>query len=536
MISLSGRPILTKPRVAPSDGQPLSLGKTDDLNLDGPRPEAIARSSPARGELDVLRGAAALLSTQPITWAVSLLATIMLPRFLGDEGLGYYAVATTIAAIAGTVGTLGIPFVLVRDIANDASCAHEDGPASVVLVTVVGLLMLGLVSLALPLSSVSANQHLLISLALVGMVGTLGNRVLTSVLNGQAKHAKQAWLNAAGTAGGTLAGLITLMFGGTAASFLVASAAVAALASIVGWQMCRFRLDRSTFRLLIWVRLVRRGGPFLGWNVAMQIRNQIDVVLVAFLLGADAAGWLAAAYRIVFIPIFLPVVITTPLLPVLSRVVDDRPAFQRTLRQGFKSVLVLTVPASAMVMAIAPDIPSLLHWGASFQHSVLLMMLLAIDQPLGAIDMVLSAGLMALRRERRWLVVGVTAAAFNPLANLVLLPLARGWMDNAAAAACAIEVCTELIMMGGALMLLPRRIIGRSEASLAARIGVAAVALIVTARAVLPLSPVGAVVTGGVTFVILAALLQVITLHEVREFIFVARSTILRRTAGTVVR
>jgi hypothetical protein len=47
----------------------------------------------------------------------------------------------------------------------------------------------------------------------------------------------------------------------------------------------------------------------------MRVRAEIDVVLVAALLRPEAAGWLAAAYRVISIPVFIPPHLTTPRHP-----------------------------------------------------------------------------------------------------------------------------------------------------------------------------------------------------------------------------
>src|SRR5438874_11387770 len=78
-------------------------------DADGPGGQAGTQLS---ASASVLRGTAALLSTKPLTWAVSLLTAVLLPRYLGDQGFGEYALALNIAGLAGTVASLGVPWYL----------------------------------------------------------------------------------------------------------------------------------------------------------------------------------------------------------------------------------------------------------------------------------------------------------------------------------------------------------------------------------------------------------------------------------------
>src|SRR5688500_19686262 len=66
----------------------------------------------------IARGAAALLSTQPLTWAATFLTTVFVPRYLGAEGFGQYSVALTLAGIVGMAAAAGVPDYLRRRVAT----------------------------------------------------------------------------------------------------------------------------------------------------------------------------------------------------------------------------------------------------------------------------------------------------------------------------------------------------------------------------------------------------------------------------------
>lgn len=74
--------------------------------------------------------------------------------------------------------------------------------------------------------------------------------------------------------------------------------------------------------------LVKLGLPFVAWNVLVRVRSDLDSIVLGSLLSIQAVGWWSAAQRIVSIPIFVPVMVTTPLLPAL--VSPGRPRRVRT--------------------------------------------------------------------------------------------------------------------------------------------------------------------------------------------------------------
>jgi O-antigen/teichoic acid export membrane protein len=297
----------------------------------------------------------------------------------------------------------------------------------------------------------------------------------------------------------------------------------------LGWRTSGFRLQRRAFDVRHWQELVRGGLPFLGLDVALHIRNQIDVILVGALLSEQAAGWLAAAYRIVSVPTFIPHLIVTPLLPALSRHAERRALFRQTLRHSLAVVIILTVAADAMIIALAPAVPEVLGWGPAFRHAVPLMVIIAITAPLGAAGTVLGTALLALRRERRWLRVTIAGALFNPTMNLVLIPLAARWLDNGAIGAAVAEVGTELVMLGGALFLMPPGMIDRAMAWMGLRVVVAGAGLAVVARVVQPVSLPLAAAAGGTAFLLAAWALRVLRPTDLRTLRDVARESLARR-------
>src|SRR5436853_36709 len=85
---------------------------TVPVALDPAREQSTADLTATRGvaphspSARVARGALSLLTTQPLTWMTSLLTTVLVPQYLGAQGLGQYAVVVTVAGLAGTITTL----------------------------------------------------------------------------------------------------------------------------------------------------------------------------------------------------------------------------------------------------------------------------------------------------------------------------------------------------------------------------------------------------------------------------------------------
>jgi len=472
--------------------------------------ETVAPAGDARkASTDVIRGAFALLSTQPLTWACSLATLVLLPRYLGDDGLGRFAVAMAIGALVGTLASVGLPNFLTRRIATEATSAASYAWGSAVIVTVCSALV-GVIAL-LVIATFGAHVDLpLASIAIVAALVSNALAVLMAVLIGLRRHTRYAWSLAASSIVGTVFGLAALALGGDAVAYSLAVLVAWTGTTAFVWLTSGMRLTRSAFDGSFLRQLVVGGLPFLGWNVAIRVRADIDVVLTGILLQSSVAGWLAAAYRIINVTVFIPTVITTPLLPALSRSKRQPEVCRSLLGDSLATVLLLTVPVSAGIFALAPVIPTMLGWPQEFQHTVPLIMLLAFQQTLIGVDMVLGAGLIALGLERPWLGVAVAGALFNPLLNLLVIPVAASLTGNGAIGAAVVELATELLFLSGAIRLTPRYLLGRHNLAIAVRIVAAGLVMLAVAIPLRGYSPVLALASGGVAYIVTAFALGVL--------------------------
>jgi O-antigen/teichoic acid export membrane protein len=467
----------------------------------------------------VTRGALALLSTQPLTWGASLLTTIAAPRLLGAEALGQFTIVFTIATLAATATSLGVSEYLVRRVAQSPATLRQDAGVALLVQTIVTLLGALAIGLLGPLGAFSLVDVRLLYIALIIMLVTPAQTVLLSSFRGRELHAQYAWFNAASVVAGQVGGVVALLVGGDVFVYTFIIGASAIGSTVIGWKLSGLRptlpsLDRSFWfevRDFIW-----GGFPFLTWNLTLAITGGIDRVLLGLFVPAAEVGWYAAAYRIFAIPVFIPTLIMNPLFPALSRSVSSSETIRRTVTKTLRVVLLLMVPMTAGIVVVAPALPSLFGWPADFGNAVPLMIVLSVQLPIIAVDMVFGVVLMAIGRQGPWVVVGLVAAAAKVILDVLAIPAFENLMGNGAIGASIITLVTEALMFGGALILMPKHLLDRRVAWDAARITVAGVATIVVGASLLPIALPLAVVGGAVAYVAVAIVLRAVTLEDVR--------------------
>lgn len=485
-----------------------------------------AASPPAVAQLSVgqsiAHGALALLTVQPLSWAAALLGAIVIPGMLGSDALGQIVIATTIASIVSTVAGLGISEFLVRRAAQRPQALRRDQGIALTVQMIAATLGFVAVALGGWLFATSVVDYRILIVASLTMLVAPAQTVLLSSFRGTERHQHYAWYCAANGVLVTLAGVLVLLIGSDAITFLAVTIAVFAMTTLVSWKLSGLRpgLPSLNRQMLSesW-EFIRAGFPFVSWQVTQLAYSQIDRVLLGVLVPASEVGWYAAANRIIAIPIFIPTLIITPLFPALSRSAHQPELLRRVIVQTLRVMLLLTVPLSAGTIVVAPVIPSLLGWPADFANAALPMTILALQLPLVGVGMVLGTVLMSIGREKRLVVVSVIATGFNIAANLLAIPASQSLMGNGGIGAAGVTVASEILMLIGALVFIPKHLLDMRIVWDAVRITIAGAATAVVGVALLSVSVFVCVPAGAATYLAVVALLRVLTIEDVRLLI-----------------
>jgi len=450
-------------------------------------------------------------AAQVASWVGSAVLIVMLPRYLGDVGLGKLSFALVLTTLLGLGASLGTEVYVAREIARDESRAPGLIAAAlgvriplgvlIALVTAVGahyladdqvtrrtvyVLCFAIVLGAADLTSGALQGlHRMRALAAVGVVSKL---MLAAVVAG-------LLMTGAGPAVAAVAWLV-----GSAAGMVVGYTA------LLRALKPSFRVDWRLSR-----QVVLGSFPNFLWQAALIVYGQVDTVLLSFLATDAVIGWYGVAYRIVTLPTFWAVIVTTVAFPALSAAARDRVQFSAIARRSVQVVLLVSVPVAVGAMLLPDKLTRFLGYPPSFDNSWIPIILLAPHIPIVGLDMVIGYALNACGRQRAWSITAVSAAVLNPAVNLLAIPYTQAHFGNGAIGAAAVTTLTEVFLMVVGLWLLPRGTLGRSTAIDVLKVLCAAlamtIAVLILRRHSLPaLAALGAVVylaacvtTGAIT-------------------------------------
>lgn len=486
------------------------------------------------GTAHFIRGVLTLSASQVVGWIGAAVLTVMLPRYLGDVGLGKLSFALVLTTLLGLGSTLGTGTYVSRAIARDPGAAPNMITAALAVRLPLSLIVVAATAVGitlLPIDSVTRQAIYILSLGMV-----LGAFDLTSPAL-QGFHSMKALAVIAVSTKLALAGVVAiiLLLGGGPREAATAWLASQLVGLIVGYTAL---LRRTRVAMHVDWRIARAaligGLPFFVWQAAFIVYGQIDTVILQFLANYAVIGWYGAAYRIVSLPTFVPVIVLTVAFPALSATVHDRPHFSAISRRSIQVVCLASVPIALGTMLLPDKLTQFLGLPASFANSWWPMILLAPHIPLVAFDMVAGTILVACDRQRQWAIAAVIAAVLNPVANLGAIAYTQHQYGNGAIGAAVITTLTELSLLVVGLRLMPTWVLGRSTLSDVARILVAGLVMSVFVWIGRGLPLLAVVALGGAAYATVCLAVRAVTVADLREVLDHISGRVLTRIAEPV--
>lgn len=324
------------------------------------------------GSRVVARNVLASLVTQAISWLLTFIVTLYLPRYVGATGLGKLAFAGSFVSIFAVMVPLGTSSVLVREIARDRERTAELLSAAIAVRVVTGLLATcGAILLIRAMGYPAITRSLVVASSLGMMVIAL-NDAIGSAMQGHENIPRQS-----------IAIIIEKCLSSTISIVLVImKAPLWSLASVTLFSgAVSLMVNLSTIKLMMakWLwptkqaikYIVTAGLPFVGYLVCRTLYGQTDPVVLNLVTNDKTVGWYAAAFRLVGSTMIIPVALTSAVLPTLSRLhLDSAEQFNALARKLLAMIVICGVPITAIFIGAPDRLIALLHYPHDFIGSI----------------------------------------------------------------------------------------------------------------------------------------------------------------------
>ncbi len=447
-------------------------------------------------------GAFGKLSVKVLSFAF----TIVIIRWLGDEGYGQYTLIWSYVTIFAMLSDAGLGMYAIREIAKQKAGSGYIAGNIIALRLVLALLTIGLIMAATWLLGYPADFLRLVFLASLILILYALEDPLEAVLQARERFDLAAAVVIAGQLVFVAAGALFLQLGWDITGLILAGLLNVLAAMLLAWRLVSSSGEKLHWRLapLRWPSYLRASFSFglikfwLSWSL------KLDTIILAWFWSHQVVGWYAAAYAIITGLLLLSNSINAALYPSLSRQFLHRPGSIGPLSNLIlKYLLVLSLPIAVGLSLTAEAWVGLLY-GPDFAPAVVALAVLAWAIPLTFCSEYLRYLLLITDQERQAAWSLGLAVLLIALLNLALVP------SYGILAAAGIVVVVEAGLVLLYLRQLRTQLVAPDWIDVLVKPGLAGLILLVSLKLVAEAPLVGQVVVGSLSYVAACGLLGVV--------------------------
>ncbi|MFQ5752237.1 MAG: flippase [bacterium] len=356
-----------------------------------------------------------------------VMAFILIPfatRYLGPEGFGIYALASSIMFFVLLANDLGLNTFVTREVARDTSNA---GPYySNSLTAKLIFILADAVFLALFVKIFNYSEEANSAILIFAIYGILTSFVQlnTGIFRAHERMEFETIVVVFEKLITTGAGIFVLTMGwGVLALcwvFVVGGLISVLLStSFVHKHFCKVKV---AFDFHLGKRLLRSSLPF-GISLCLaNLYHNVGIILLSALQDAEVVGWFAAGARLLKFVGIIPTILSIAIFPALSReMIQSKDRFADLFTKGFKYICFLAIPLIAGIIIMAEDITKVM-FGSEFENSIVVLRILAWAGGLIFFNIFLAGLFNASNNQKKLVIIQIFATILNVLLNLILIP------------------------------------------------------------------------------------------------------------------
>ena len=299
-----------------------------------------------------------LIVDRVVRMGMGLFVGVWVARYLGPVQFGSLNFSVAYVALFGTVASLGLEMIIVREVLHSADDTNE------ILGTAFALRICGsLIAIGLSIGLLSLLQPhdrealLLVSILSLTLVFQAFDTV-DSFFQSQVRSKITVW--AKNSAFLIFAALRILLIHVRAPVWSFAAAATGEIA--LGAVGLAFGYRLSVGQIFSWrvnrkraVSLLQQSWPVIFSGLAIMVYMRVDMVMLKMMKGDFAVGLYSAATKVSEVWYFIPMAFVSSASPAIIRVKDDPKSFSDRLSKLF-SVMTLTACVIGSVVALSSGV------------------------------------------------------------------------------------------------------------------------------------------------------------------------------------
>ncbi len=393
----------------------------------------------------VIGNIAILGGGQAVTWTLTALWTVIVPRQVGPAGMGLIVMAWSVSGVLFAIAGLGTRPLLVKEIAANPGRA----PTLLGTAFIVRLLFVVPSAIATELyvlfGRFTGQRALVLYLAFGVAMFLLFVEPMLAAFQAAEKMKYLAYSDVIYKLGMTVGGiaLVLLGFRATAVVVVMLVAAGAAVAVTTRWFFRSFQVEwRSS---LAEIRsFLAKSFVYSSYIIFFTVYLWIDSLILAVMTSPTVVGWYGVPTKVFGTLLVVPLILSTVWLPRLA-VAFSRGQLRSAAATPIQLVLVLSLPIAVGAALVVGPVIRLLY-GPSFAASEPVAVILALTTIPMSLNIIVCQVVIACNRQATWTIALAGAAVVNPILNVILIRYFQAHDGNGAIGAAWSLLVTELVM------------------------------------------------------------------------------------------
>ncbi len=365
-----------------------------------------------------------LFAEQLLRMVAGLLVGIWVARYLGPEQFGIFSYAIAFTSLFNSIAKLGLDGIVVRDLVKEAEKRDIYLGTAFWLKLLGALLMLGIVAIAMQLTSSDPLTNLYILIIASGAIFQSFEVVdfyfQSKVLSKFVSICKMAQL--------FISSLLKLYFIYTGAELIyfvlvtLLDQVTLALSLYIAYRFQELGSFYGHFNKAIAKQLLKDSWPLIFSGLVIMIYMRIDQIMIKEMLGERDVGLFSAAVRLSEVWYFIPVIISTSLFPsiVNAKKISDK-LYDTRLRRLYTFMIWLAIMIALPMTFLSNWLVTLLY-GEAYREAGQILMIhiwagVFVFMGVASSKWFISEGL-----QRHLTINTVAGAIMNILLNIFLIP------------------------------------------------------------------------------------------------------------------
>ncbi len=365
-----------------------------------------------------------LFAEQLLRMVAGLLVGIWVARYLGPEQFGIFSYAIAFTSLFNSIAKLGLDGIIVRDLVKEAEKRDIYLGTAFWLKLLGALLMLGIVAIAMQLTSSDPLTNLYILIIASGAIFQSFEVVdfyfQSKVLSKFVSICKMAQL--------FISSLLKLYFIYTGAELIyfvlvtLLDQVTLALSLYIAYRFQELGSFYGHFNKAIAKQLLKDSWPLIFSGLVIMIYMRIDQIMIKEMLGERDVGLFSAAVRLSEVWYFIPVIISTSLFPsiVNAKKISDK-LYDTRLRRLYTFMIWLAIMIALPMTFLSNWLVTLLY-GEAYREAGQILMIhiwagVFVFMGVASSKWFISEGL-----QRHLTINTVAGAIMNILLNIFLIP------------------------------------------------------------------------------------------------------------------